>query len=156
MNPLAVLVGGAQQVFSQAPLASLGRARVPVIAMIVMIIIAIILAPGVVANSRVTETNKQMIDRTDILLTHSDRVTGAVNSLTADVSKLNGTRVSSWLPSASWEKPKSDFRGKDGFTPSAYTAELEFFKTLPATEQFVYLNMSRDEKRAKYSALKTS
>lgn len=156
MNPLAVLVGGVQQAISQAPLAYLGRARLPVIGIIIMIIIAIIVAPGVVAQHRADAISKQMIDRTDILLDQSNKIVDNVNSMSIDLDRLNNRIPKRVLPSISWEKPKSDFRGKDGFTPSAYTAELAFFKTLPATEQFVYLNMSRDEKRAKYSSLKTS
>ncbi len=125
-NSIAAYIGGDESIIPEDSKPKMNRKRMIIRAVFVLLLIAII----VIHIMSMRSMYKNSSDLSMIM----HRVS-VLESATGQPTQSN-------MPAA--------VSTKSGFTPINYLNELNLFKSLPANEQHEYLNLSKEDKRAKY------
>ena len=114
-----------------------------VVAVIVLIVFIVL---HQISIDKIKKDLKAVEDTNNSIVNTNKKIIIAVDRIGAHIKTTNATFSYDLL-----DPPKKTFGGKDNFVQIPYENELNLFKTLSPEDQYEYLHMDKETKRAKYS-----
>ena len=94
----------------------------------------------------VQNTNNSIVNTNNSIVNTNKKIIIAVDRIGTHIKATDTTFSYDLL-----NPPKKKFGGRDNFVQIPYQNELNLFKTLSPEDQYEYLHMDKETKRAKYS-----